>query len=92
MEDLKTFVESVGTPVGLIGVVAFAIWRFFRWAAPLGQQFVVSQIELTSKVSDSQEKISDSIQNMESHIGDMSVSIKSLATKIDIVAHSNSRQ
>lgn len=92
MEDLKAFVEAVGTPLGFTGVLAFAIWKLFRWAAPLVQQFVVSQIELTNKVSDSQEKMSDSIHNMETHMGDMSVSIKSLAAKIDIVAHSNSRK
>ncbi len=89
MEDLKTLVESVGTPVGFTAVLALAIWKFFRWAAPLGERLVVNQLEFTQKIANSQEKMTDSVQNLESHMGDMSVAIKGLVKQVDVLSHHN---
>lgn len=92
MEDLKALVEAVGTPIGFTAVLALAIWKFFRWAAPLGERLVMNQLEFTNKVAASQEKMSDSVQNLEAHMGDMSVAIKGLVSKVDVLSHNQTRQ
>lgn len=83
MEDLKAFVEAVGTPVGFTAVLALSVWKFFRWAAPLGEKLVTRHIEFTQKLEDCQEKINESCRSLNAHMGDMSVAIKGLARQVD---------
>lgn len=90
MDELKSLVEALGTPVGFTAVMAFSVWRLFRWAAPLGQAMVQRHLEFTAKIEECQSDMKNSIQNLDSHMGDMSVAIRGLVKQVDGLAKARS--
>lgn len=80
MEELQKFIEALGTPAGVAGVLAFCLWRVSRWASPIVESLVSKHSEFVDTTAKLQGSLNDKVDAVHK---DLSIHSLTTNTKLD---------
>lgn len=85
VDEIKPWIELLGTPFGIVGVMLLALWRVARWLRPKADELFrrhIAFVDAAQKCNEDNsaciKEVRDSQKSIEKSIGEQSSVLKSI--------------